>query len=57
MMTSEEILSIEEYCAEHKIRLDLILAEEMPLFSARIPIVGQKTAFLHKNSNPCRKNA
>jgi hypothetical protein len=57
MMTSEEILSIEEYCAEHKIRLDLILAEEMPLFSARIPNDGSKTAFLHKNSNPCRKNA
>jgi hypothetical protein len=34
-----------------------ILAEEMPLFSARIPNDGSKTAFLHKNSNPCRKNA
>jgi hypothetical protein len=35
----------------------LILAEEMPIFSARIPNDGSKTAFLHKNSNPCRKNA
>jgi hypothetical protein len=34
-----------------------IFAEEMPFFSARIPNDGSKTAYLHKNSNPCRKNA